>query len=100
MKKFVKLVLPVVLILAVVLSFGACSSGKPKKSENAIEGKWFLGEDFDEAGFRFPDELEFLRTAVCRARQAASIRSAVTGYKFIIPHRIRTLTLLKLKTTC
>lgn len=59
MKKFVKLVLPVVLILAVVLSFGACSSGKPKKSENAIEGKWFLGEDFDEAGFRFPDELEF-----------------------------------------
>lgn len=59
MKKFVKLVLPIVLILAVVLSFGACSSGKPKKSENAIEGKWFLGEDFDDAGFIFPDELEF-----------------------------------------
>lgn len=59
MKNFVKLVLTIVLILAVVLSFGACSSGKPKKSENAIEGKWFLGEDFDEAGFRFPDELEF-----------------------------------------
>lgn len=59
MKNFVKLVLPIVLILAVVLSFGACSSGKPKKSENAIEGKWFLGEDFDDAGFRFPDELEF-----------------------------------------
>lgn len=59
MKKFIKLVLPIVLILAVVLSFGACSSGKPKKSENSIEGKWFLGEDFDDAGFRFPDELEF-----------------------------------------
>lgn len=59
MKKFFKLILPIVLILAVVLSFGACSSGKPKKSENAIEGKWFLGEDFDDAGFRFPDELEF-----------------------------------------
>lgn len=59
MKKFIKLVLPIVLILAVVLSFGACSSVKPKKSENAIEGKWFLGEDFDDAGFRFPDELEF-----------------------------------------
>ena len=59
MKKFIKLVLPIVLILAVVLSFGACSSGKTKKSENAIEGKWFLGEDFDDAGFRFPDELEF-----------------------------------------
>lgn len=59
MKKFIKLVLPIVLILAVVFSFGACSSGKPKKSENSIEGKWFLGEDFDDAGFRFPDELEF-----------------------------------------
>lgn len=59
MKKLIKLVLPIVLILAVVFSFGACSSGKPKKSENAIEGKWFLGEDFDDAGFRFPDELEF-----------------------------------------
>lgn len=59
MKKLIKLVLPIVLILAVVLSFGACSSGKPKKSENSIEGKWFLGEDFDDAGFRFPDELEF-----------------------------------------
>ena len=59
MKKLIKFVLPIVLILAVVLSFGACSSGKPKKSENAIEGKWFLGEDFDDAGFRFPDELEF-----------------------------------------
>lgn len=59
MKKLIKLVLPIVLILAVVFSFGACSSGKPKKSENSIEGKWFLGEDFDDAGFRFPDELEF-----------------------------------------
>ena len=33
MKKFVKLVLPVVLILAVVLSFGACSSGKEDTAE-------------------------------------------------------------------
>ena len=33
MKKFVKLVLPIVLILAVVLSFGACSSGKEDTAE-------------------------------------------------------------------
>ena len=33
MKKFIKLVLPIVLILAVVFSFGACSSGKEDTAE-------------------------------------------------------------------
>ena len=33
MKKFIKLVLPIVLILAVVFSFGACSSGKEEAAE-------------------------------------------------------------------
>ena len=33
MKKLIKLVLPIVLILAVVFSFGACSSGKEEAAE-------------------------------------------------------------------